>query len=224
MPAYAYYSQLQLIRKEKSLGSFSIYVCAILLISNILRIFFWLTIGYAVNLLFQSICIIAIMVGTYLSSSSSSRTASNSLTTPSRRPPSSKDSGSGRPTKNIVRVTVYSQVFTGSHLIHDHTHPLPSALQFEPVRRGHWLLLHEHIGYSGLPSGHFELHDEEREGAELHDDRDVVFGRLPEDSLLRDGGNGNLMQDQPLQFVMCGVVQFTVDILIVAQIYFYSKN
>lgn len=62
MPVYAYYSQLQLIRQEKSIGSFSIYVCAILLIANILRIYFWLTIGFALNLLFQSIFLIAIMV------------------------------------------------------------------------------------------------------------------------------------------------------------------
>lgn len=68
MPVYAYYSQLQLIRQEKSIGSFSIYVCAILLIANILRIYFWLTIGFALNLLFQSIFLIAIMVRVKLSS------------------------------------------------------------------------------------------------------------------------------------------------------------
>lgn len=68
MPVYAYYSQLQLIRQEKSIGSFSIYVCAILLIANILRIYFWLTIGFALNLLFQSIFLIAIMVIVGLSS------------------------------------------------------------------------------------------------------------------------------------------------------------
>jgi solute carrier family 66, member 2 len=62
MPVYSYYAQLDLIRKEKSIGSFSIYVCAILLIANILRIFFWLTVGFAANLLFQSIFIIGIMV------------------------------------------------------------------------------------------------------------------------------------------------------------------
>lgn len=62
LPVYAYYSQLMLIRKEKSTGTFSIYVCAILLISNILRIFFWLTVGFAKSLLIQSILVIAIMV------------------------------------------------------------------------------------------------------------------------------------------------------------------
>ena len=51
-----------LIRKEKSMGSFSIYVCAILLISNILRVFFWLTAGFAKSLLLQSLLLIAVMV------------------------------------------------------------------------------------------------------------------------------------------------------------------
>jgi hypothetical protein len=62
MPVYAYYSQLSLIKQNRSLGSFSIYVTAILLISNILRVFFWLTTGFAVNLLFQSIFIILIQL------------------------------------------------------------------------------------------------------------------------------------------------------------------
>lgn len=62
MPVYGYWAQLQLIKKEGSLGSFSIYVCAILIISAILRVFFWLTVGYAVNLLFQAIFIIVIQV------------------------------------------------------------------------------------------------------------------------------------------------------------------
>lgn len=61
-PVAAYYSQLRLIQKEKSLGTFSIDVCAILLISGILRIYFWFTNGYAINLLFQAIFVIAIQV------------------------------------------------------------------------------------------------------------------------------------------------------------------
>ena len=81
MPVYAYYTQMMLIRQEKSLGSFSIYVCAILLICNILRVFFWLTIGYAVNLLFQSICVIVIMVSSSRYSYCCSRIAWNYLIT-----------------------------------------------------------------------------------------------------------------------------------------------
>lgn len=61
-PVLGYYSQLNLIKKEKSVGSFSIDVCAILMISGILRIFFWFTTGYAINLLFQAIFIIIIQV------------------------------------------------------------------------------------------------------------------------------------------------------------------
>lgn len=61
-PVYGYYSQLQLIKSQKKLGTFSIYVCAILMISAILRIFFWFAEGYAINLLFQAIFIIIIQV------------------------------------------------------------------------------------------------------------------------------------------------------------------
>ena len=61
-PVAGYVSQLQLIRKQQSVGSFSIYVTAILLISAILRVFFWFTTGYAINLLFQAIFIIIIQV------------------------------------------------------------------------------------------------------------------------------------------------------------------
>lgn len=65
-PISGYVSQLNLIKKEKSLGTFSIDVCAILMISGILRIFFWFAEGYAINLLFQAIFIIAIQVVTDL--------------------------------------------------------------------------------------------------------------------------------------------------------------
>ena len=61
-PVAGYVSQLQLIRQSQSVGSFSIYVTAILLISAILRVFFWFTTGYAINLLFQAIFIIIIQV------------------------------------------------------------------------------------------------------------------------------------------------------------------
>lgn len=160
MPAYAYYSQMMLIRQEKSLGSFSIYVCAILLISNILRIFFWLTIGYAVNLLFQSICIIAIMVTTGPHSYFCSKTAwSCRITVGLRRRAWSKGSGSGRPMKNIVSHTICSQVFISLDGFYDHTHPLPPTLQFEQVWRSNWVFLDEHWGYFGIPSGYFKPYD-----------------------------------------------------------------
>lgn len=61
-PVVGYYSQLKLIQKEKSIGSFSINVCAILMISAILRLYFWLTVGFATTLLFQALFIIIIQV------------------------------------------------------------------------------------------------------------------------------------------------------------------
>ena len=64
-PILGYYSQLNLIKESKSVGSFSIDVCAILMISGILRIFFWFTTGYAINLLFQAVFIIIIQVYRY---------------------------------------------------------------------------------------------------------------------------------------------------------------
>jgi hypothetical protein len=61
-PITGYYSQLRLIQQQQSLGTFSIDVCAILMISAILRIFFWFEEGYALNLLFQAIFMIGIQV------------------------------------------------------------------------------------------------------------------------------------------------------------------
>jgi hypothetical protein len=61
-PIIGYISQLRLIKQTKSLGSFSIDVCAILLISNILRLYFWFTTGYAFNLFIQSILVIIVQL------------------------------------------------------------------------------------------------------------------------------------------------------------------
>ena len=58
----AYIPQLQILKEQKSIGSFSIFICAILLISNILRLFFWLTVGFAFSLLVQSLLMIIMQV------------------------------------------------------------------------------------------------------------------------------------------------------------------
>lgn len=62
VPLIGYCSQYRLIRANAAVGSFSIDVCAILLIANILRIVFWFTNGFALNLLIQSFLIIIIEV------------------------------------------------------------------------------------------------------------------------------------------------------------------
>ena len=61
-PPLQFIPQLKIIKEKKDLGSFSIYIPAILLIANILRVFFWLTVGFAFNLLIQSLLMIAVQV------------------------------------------------------------------------------------------------------------------------------------------------------------------
>jgi solute carrier family 66, member 2 len=61
-PIFGYIAQLKLLKQTKALGSFSIDVCAILIFSNILRMYFWFTTGYAFNLFIQSILVIIIQL------------------------------------------------------------------------------------------------------------------------------------------------------------------
>lgn len=61
-PVLGYIPQYNMIRESKQLGSFSVDVCAILLISNIIRIFFWFAHGYALALFLQSILMIIAQV------------------------------------------------------------------------------------------------------------------------------------------------------------------
>ena len=58
-PLLGYYSQYNLMKETRSVGSFSIDVCAILIFANILRIGFWFAKGFANNLLIQSFLVIA---------------------------------------------------------------------------------------------------------------------------------------------------------------------
>lgn len=101
-PIFGYISQLNLIKEQKSLGTFSIYVCAILMISGILRIFFWFAEGYAINLLFQAIFIIIVQViAIKLRRGSCSSSASNCRLGP-RISSSLSHSGTGTPSTNTV--------------------------------------------------------------------------------------------------------------------------
>jgi len=62
LPPAAYITQMKVLRETKQIGSFSIYITAILLISNILRVFFWLTVGFPFNLLIQAFLMIIMQV------------------------------------------------------------------------------------------------------------------------------------------------------------------
>lgn len=62
-PILGFIPQYNMIRVTKSLGTFSIDICAILLIANILRIYFWFAEGFGVPLLCQSVLMIVAQVG-----------------------------------------------------------------------------------------------------------------------------------------------------------------
>lgn len=150
-PVYAYYAQLALIRKEKSLGSFSIMVCAILLISNILRVFFWLTTGFAVNLLFQSLFIICIQVLLPSPSSCCSRNALSSSTTPNPPPPlTSRISGNGPLSSNTVALPLCSLLSAGTNGLDDGADADFPAAERQHVRRPGWPGVDDDRSDSGL--------------------------------------------------------------------------
>jgi hypothetical protein len=52
----------------------------------------------------------------------------------------------------------------------------------------------------------------------------VVFRWLFQDNLLYNQSNRPLKQAQPFQFIMCGAIQLTVDILLLTQITFYGND
>ena len=62
LPLYGLYNQLMLIKRQKSTGSFSIYITAILILANLLKIFFWFSVGFALSMLIQSAFILALNV------------------------------------------------------------------------------------------------------------------------------------------------------------------
>lgn len=54
-PTSAYFFQYNLIAAKKSLGTFSVFVCAILIFCNILRIYFW----------YRSLCAISLLTSRF---------------------------------------------------------------------------------------------------------------------------------------------------------------
>ncbi|CAD8045912.1 unnamed protein product [Paramecium primaurelia] len=61
-PLIGYVAQYQLIKQQKSVGSFSTDVCAILLFANLLRIVFWYEKRFESALLYQSVLMIMMQV------------------------------------------------------------------------------------------------------------------------------------------------------------------
>jgi solute carrier family 66, member 2 len=57
-PLIGYISQYREIKRTQSTGVFSIWICFILLVSNTLRVLYWLEERYEIALLLQSLCML----------------------------------------------------------------------------------------------------------------------------------------------------------------------
>ena len=57
-PSFGYIFQVNKFKRKKSSRGFSKYICLILLISNILRIYYWVGKQYSISLLYQSVVVI----------------------------------------------------------------------------------------------------------------------------------------------------------------------
>ena len=61
-PVSGYVFQYRLIKTTQSVGNFSTDVCAILLTSNILRVFYWYAARFSMALLFQALLMIVAQI------------------------------------------------------------------------------------------------------------------------------------------------------------------
>ena len=126
--------------------------------------------------------------------------------------------------RNIVTYNLFSQVFIGTHCCHDCGHS-PHSTAFPRIYgindRSH---IDVHLGYSWNSTSSLQLSIEERRRTEHWDGNGLVYRRFWEDSLLCIDGTLYDIQNTPFQFVLCGIVQLTVDIIILGQIIVYGKK
>ena len=183
-PPLASVPQLMVLRENKNIGSFSIYVPAILLIANIMRIFFWISVGFAFNLLIQSILMIIMQVEMILGSLFCWRNVWKYLTTRSRIQHIGNNSGNGKPMPNTVNVNLCSQISIGTDSSDDSCHNDHPALHFRLFRTNDRACFLVHRSNSWFSSGVFQLCQQECGRLECTDDSDVVFGRFLQNCLL----------------------------------------
>ena len=131
-PVVGYVHQFYVICKSKSVGSFSIDICGILLFANILRLNFYIFEKYELSLLFQSIIMILaqVLVLTlwYVQSSSAPNmltiqiqkvfNPSPSLTLTAKNLKACKTSGDGNFSRLIVRMPLFSSSYCLFHIYH----------------------------------------------------------------------------------------------------------
>jgi hypothetical protein len=59
---YGYIAQFLKLRSTNSIGAFSIYITAVMILTSVVKIFFWVLSRFAVALLIQAVLLIAIHV------------------------------------------------------------------------------------------------------------------------------------------------------------------
>jgi hypothetical protein len=182
-PLLGYISQLKLIKKTRSLGSFSIDVCAILLISNILRLYFWFTAGYAFNLFIQSILLIIIQL-MLLQECVKVQQLEKSMFDIERfwRWESFEQYGNSF-------FYCFSEVLSIFCCQHCCSYCLLSVFYFRLVWPDDRILEYVDRGYIGPTTTYIKLSNKISIRIEFHDDRHMVFGRLFQNIVLRDGAS-----------------------------------
>ena len=102
LAVYSYIDQLLLLRKYQSIGSFSVFITAIVIVSNTLKFFYWFTEPYKINLFIQCLLLISVNVLSVLPSCLLSESACQSgiptiTNLPTPVPPPTSGTGTASP-------------------------------------------------------------------------------------------------------------------------------
>lgn len=69
-----------------------------------------------------------------------------------------------------------------------------------------------------------ELEESKRKRSQLDDDWPLAARRFLQDNIFHHGSIHLYIQDQPFQFILCGVIQLGADIVLIGQTIIYGKS
>jgi len=208
-PTSGYYFQYKLVKETESLGSFSIDVCAILIFSNLLRILFWFCKGFDNALLYQSIVMIIVQL----------LLLQECIKVKSKSFPANKfDMTKKFKIDNFWRWDDFRSYleFSGLGFVFFIVLTLmlySSTLYIETI--GSVSVMIE--ACLALPQLFANRKNKSTEGLSMGLILTWFTGDLAKTLYF-------IVKNQPLQFVMCGITQLTIDIYILFQIYTYGKK
>jgi len=208
-PTSGYYFQYKLIKDTESLGTFSIDVCAILIFSNLLRILFWCCKRFDDALLYQSIVMIAVQL---LLLRECIRVKSKSF------PITKFDMSKKFKVDNFWRWDDFRSYLDFSGLGFAFFIVLTlmlssSNLYIETI--GSVSVMIE--ACLGLPQLLANRKNRSTDGLSMGLILTWFTGDLAKTLFF-------ILKNQPLQFVMCGITQLSIDIYIIYQIYTYGRK